>query len=47
MNKQSRQTQKSSLVVFFLVLWVSGQRALAESRTWNLDKDKTQALPAG
>lgn len=35
------------LLAFGLGFWLNTCLGLAESKTWNFDKDKTQALPAG
>lgn len=46
MNK-TKQNRRDLLLILLAVLFMAGQSALAESKTWNFDKDKAQALPAG
>ncbi len=41
------QNRTVPLLILLAYLFMVGQNALAESKTWNFDKDKTQALPAG
>ncbi|MGH9427543.1 MAG: family 16 glycoside hydrolase [Terriglobia bacterium] len=46
MNK-TKQNRKDLFLIVLAGLLIVGQSAFAESKTWNFDKDKTQALPAG
>ncbi len=45
--KHNETKSEVPLLILLAYLFMVGQNALAESKTWNFDKDKTQALPAG
>jgi Domain of Unknown Function (DUF1080) len=47
MKRQSMRHLRTYAVGLVLTLCISASFSLAESRTWNFDKDKTQALPPG
>jgi len=46
MNK-TEQNREFFIPMLLASLLMTGQRALSESKTWNFDSDKTQALPTG
>jgi hypothetical protein len=47
MKKQPMQHHRTCVLGLVLTLFMSATSSLAESKTWNFDKDKTQVLPLG